>query len=95
MMLVKCHERGVVSLCDRELLGKQYTEGKFSLEIGESFYGGEEKDEEEVITLLQTAQGLNIVGENAVQFVLRLGIIVSEDVFRVQGVPHVQVYAFD
>ena len=39
-MLIKIHRayRDVVAICDSELIGKRFEEGKFQLEIKEDFF---------------------------------------------------------
>ena len=47
-MLIKIHKsyRDVVAICDSELLGEKFEEGERILEVRESFFNGEEKNEE-------------------------------------------------
>lgn len=54
-MLVKIHEsyRKIVAVCDVELLGKRFEEGIRQLDINKDFYGGEKKNEKEVIEILK------------------------------------------
>ena len=50
-MLIKIHRayRNVVAICDSEILGKHFEEGKNQLNVKESFYKGEEVDEEQLL----------------------------------------------
>ncbi|MFH1500582.1 MAG: DUF424 family protein [archaeon] len=92
-MKVKVHRsyRDVVAICDSELLGKTFEEGKKFLDIRETFYNGEEVSEEKIIkTILDfTAEDatFNIVGEKSVNLALKTGIISEEGIKKVQGVP--------
>ncbi len=43
--------RTIVAVCDSELLGKKFEEGKFQLEVKENFFKGEETEEEKAIIL--------------------------------------------
>jgi hypothetical protein len=83
--------RYVVAVCDSELLGKRFEEGKFQLDIKESFYGNEEFSEDETITLMKRMQKedatFNIVGKNSVNAALRAGIIEKEGIKKIQGIP--------
>ena len=45
--------RDVVAICDKELIGKKFYEGKFQLDVKENFYKGEEMDEEKTIQILK------------------------------------------
>lgn len=83
--------RDVVTLCDKELLGKCFEEGKFQLDIKESFYKGDETTEEEAIILLKNMSKedatFNIVGEKSVSTALKAGVISQEGVGKIKGIP--------
>lgn len=93
-MLVKIHDsyRKIIAVCDSELLGKRFEEGNMQIEVSEVFYGGEEKEEEEVIELLQDLYKddatFNLVGQKSVNTAIKAGIISKEGVIRIQGIPH-------
>ncbi|MEM1535659.1 MAG: DUF424 family protein [Candidatus Pacearchaeota archaeon] len=93
-VLIKVHEvyRKIVAVCDKELLGKRFEEGKLQLEINERFYGGEELSEEKAIKLLRKAfqddACFNFVGKNSVELGIKAGIIDSKCIIKIQGVPH-------
>lgn len=91
MICVIVHEN-VVACCDAELVGKVFEEGKLFLDVSKGFYGEEYFEEEDVIKVLKDAKNLNLVGEKIIALALREGFINEEDVIRIQGVPHVQVY---
>ncbi|RMD66410.1 DUF424 family protein [Candidatus Pacearchaeota archaeon] len=92
-MYVKIHEsyRNVVAICDAELVGKYFDEGKMQLEVKENFFVGERKSEDEVKRVMLVEKGkdstFNIVGERAVKLALEAGIITEDNVGRVAGVP--------
>lgn len=91
-MLVKIHRtyREIVAICDSELLGKIFKEGKIKLELTK-FYEGEEKTEEETLEIIQDMAiedaTFNIVGEKSVALAISCGIISKEGIKTVQGVP--------
>ena len=82
--------RYVVAICDKELLGKVFEEGKFQLDVKESFYKGKEIDEEKLLETIRKMAGedatFNIVGEKSVNIALRAGIITEEGIGKIQGV---------
>ena len=92
-MLVKIHKsyRNVVAVCDSELLGKNFEQGERILEIRESFYNGEEVDEEKLIQLMKDLASedatFNIAGEKSCQAALKAGIISEQGIKKVQGIP--------
>jgi hypothetical protein len=83
--------RDVVAICDSELLGKRVEEGKFQLDIKESFYKGEEVDEEELLRIIMKMARedatFNIAGKRSVNVCLKAGIIVKEGIRKIQDVP--------
>jgi hypothetical protein len=83
--------RNIVAICDEELLGKYFSEGKLQLEVKKSFYYGEPYSEDEVILIMKKMfkedATFNIVGENSVNAAIKAGIIDESCVKRIQGIP--------
>lgn len=98
-MYFKIHEsyRDVIAICDSELIGKTFEEGKLSLEIKESFFKGEKISEEKLIRLMGNMSKedatFNIVGEKSVNVAIKSGIISNDNVIKVQGIPFVLILA--
>jgi len=93
-MFIKTHRsyRLVAAICDSELIGKKFEEGNKMLDVRESFYKGEEiQDEtkaiEKLIDLAKEDATFNIIGRKSVQCALRAGIIAESGVSSVQGIP--------
>ena len=92
-MYLKIHEsyRRVVAVCDSNLLGKKFEEGKSQLDIRETFYKGEEIDGKKLseIYLREKTEDstFNIVGEESVKIALELGIITEGNIGKVNGIP--------
>ena len=92
-MLVKIHNsyRYVVAICDSNLIGKVFEEGKFQLDVKESFFKGDEKSKEEIIKILKDMvredATFNIVGKDSTQTALETGIISKEGIKEIGGVP--------
>ena len=66
-MLLRIHRsaenREVIGLCDRELIGKTFTEGEISISVSEAFFGNQQVTEEEVVRILMDADNVTIFGE--------------------------------
>ncbi|OYT37628.1 hypothetical protein B6U82_01370 [Candidatus Pacearchaeota archaeon ex4484_31] len=95
MVLIKIHKayREIVAVCDPELIGKKFEEGKRQLEVNEQFFKGKEMDEEEAIELLKEKfvddACFNFVGENAVKVGIKAGLIdEKEGIMKIQGIPY-------
>ncbi|MBS3098676.1 DUF424 family protein [Candidatus Pacearchaeota archaeon] len=91
-MLIKIHEsyRKIAAVCDKEIVGKKFEEGKRQLDVKESFYKGEEIDEESLIWKLQDLARddatFNIVGNKSVSAAMKSGVISKGDVGEIDGV---------
>ena len=83
----------LVAVCDAELLGKEFREGKLRLKIHEAFYDGEEASVKKCLEALKEATIANLVG-SIVEEVIKAGLIDPSRVIRVQGVPHAQFVRF-
>jgi len=105
MILVKIIKsyREVVAICDSELLGKKFEswasedpsespkEGKFQLDVKESFFGGEKTSEEDVIKIMKDFAKedatFNIIGKKSVDCAIKAGLVSEEGVKKISGVP--------
>jgi hypothetical protein len=87
--------RDVVAVCDSELLGKRFEEGQFQLDVKESFYKGEEMNEENatgiMLNMSKEDATFNIVGEKSVNAALKAKIISQDGVKKIQGIPFAMV----
>jgi len=88
--VIKSH-RDIVVVCDSDLVGKKFDDGKFQLDIKENFYCGEEFSENEAIILMKKMQRedatFNIVGKESINAALKAGIISKEGIKKIQGIP--------
>jgi uncharacterized protein len=93
MISIKVHQsyRRVVAVCDTEIVGKKFFEGKKQLDVRENFYNGTEFTEEEAVKQLQRHYvedaTFNIVGKNAVKAAMEAQIIDKNSTASVAGVP--------
>lgn len=92
-MYLKIHSsyRGVVAVCDSDLVGKTLEEGIFQLKIKENFFKGEEIDKEKAIEIFQDFKKEDatfyIVGEESTKTALKAGIISKDGIGTIQNVP--------
>ncbi len=92
-MYIKIHKsyRTVVSLCDADLIGKTFEEGKKILDCRESFYKDRKVTKEEAIKILKKESDedatFNIVGEKSVQAAVEAGLIDKSDFATVDKIP--------
>ena len=92
-MLIKIIKtyRDVVAVCDKELIGKRFEEGKFQLDVKENFFNGDETDEEKAIEIMEQMSmkdsTFNIIGEKSVNTAIKAGIISREEIRKIQDIP--------
>lgn len=94
-MYVKIYETDesiLVTVCDRELIGKTLKGKGLKLEIDEEFYRGELADAEQVRTALLEATTANIVGERSIDNAIQCGAIDKSCLIYIDGVPHAQMF---
>ena len=84
------YPRIVVAICDKEELGKTYSEGEIRLEVNQEFFGGFLTEIEEALDYIRQAYTGMLVGKNIVESAVRAGLIHPESVIKVQGIPYAQ-----
>ncbi|MBT4376680.1 DUF424 family protein [archaeon] len=82
--------RNIVAIADKELVGKKFEENNSQIDVKESFYKGELKTPEEVITIMQNFSKedatFNLIGEKTIKTALEAGIITEDAVGKVEGI---------
>lgn len=91
-MIVKVHKgpegKNIVSICDKEIIGKKFNEKKLQLDLSSNFYKGKERTEEEIRKIVKDAYTLNIVGEKSVGFCLKEGWISKDKIIKIRNIPY-------
>jgi len=92
-MLIKIHPsyRKVIAICDSDLLGKKFEQGKMQLDLTGDFFKGDEKSDEEIIQIMQDAATedatFNIIGKKSIETALKAGIIDKSGIKTIQEIP--------
>ena len=81
----------VVAVCDVDLMGKSFREGKLHIEVNEDFYLGQRVGIDAAINAIGNCFTANLVGKKIVTAAIDAGIIDEEMVLYIEGVPHAQV----
>jgi len=83
--------RYIVAICDSDLLGKRFEEGRFQLDVKESFFKGDETDEEKAVEIMKDMvkedSTFNIIGEKSIDTALKAGIITNKGIGKIHGIP--------
>ncbi len=94
MISIKIYKQGndiLLGACDEELIGKKFVDGKFQIDITKEFYGGRIISIESLIKYLREATIANLVGKNAVECAIKIGLIDPKCVLKIKGIPHAQM----
>lgn len=84
--------RDVVAVCDSELLGEKFEEGKFQLDVKESFFKGEKFSEERITEILKDMKKedatFNLIGKRTVNIAIKNGIVLEKHVGKIKDIPY-------
>lgn len=94
MISIKIYRQGsdiLIGACDTELIGKKFSEGKFQIDVSKEFYDGKQIDAETLKKYLENATIANLVGKETVNCAIEIGLIDSDCILKIKGVPHAQM----
>jgi len=98
-MIIKEHitadRRLILTVCDKEIIGKKFETSKLKLDLNSDFYKGKEKTEKEIIKLFPVAYMINLVGQRSVKLGLKLKIISEKDIIKIKDIPYVQAVSLE
>jgi len=81
----------LVAVCDRDLLGKTFRDGKLKLEVDRKFYGEDLSTIEEAMAAIEKADIANLVGVRVVEAAVKRGLVDRQAIITIARIPHVQV----
>lgn len=81
----------VVAVCDSDIIGKKFKDGKLVLRLDENFYKGTQVDEIDVKEALSCATIANISGMKSIACAVECGCIDPDNVIYIDGIPHAQM----
>ena len=84
----------ICAVCDKEILGQTFREGKIKIEVKESFYKGELVSVEESIIEIEKATIVNLVGNRIIDKLIEIGLVHRDGVIKINGISHVQLVRF-
>ncbi len=84
----------MVASCDEELIGKTFRQGRLKLSLEKGFYGDSLLGLGEALVVLESADILNLVGNNVIGAAIEKGLVHPDAIISIDGVPHVQAMKF-
>ena len=94
MISMRIYKQGrdiLVSACDKHLLGKKFKQGKLQIDASKKFYEGNLVDAKTLKGHLEEATIANLVGEEAVNCAIQLGLVDPSCILKIKGIPHAQM----
>ena len=97
-MFTKIHQsyKEVIAICDEDIIGKSFEEGKKQIFLRESFYKGKQMNKEEVLKLIHRYAcedaTFNIVGKESIKTAIEACLITEESTIKIQEIPIVLVF---
>ena len=79
--------RVVIAVCDKELIGKKFSEGDKQLDFTSDFYKGKEMSPLLIGDMLRNADSANLAGHKSTQLGLEEGIIEKDQIITIDGIP--------
>jgi hypothetical protein len=91
-MIVKIHKNNngqiILAVCDSELLGKKFEEGKKQLDLSSDFYAGEKRSEKDVSGLMRNSYIINLVGKKSTGLAIKDGLITQNNICEICKIPY-------
>lgn len=94
MIYFKIHEHQgekLVAACDREIMGKTFSEGEIQFKIDEKFYGTELIKIKDFISILENSTAANLMGKRTVNAAIDHGFVDKDCVIGIAGIKHAQI----
>jgi len=83
--------RNIVAICDSDLIGKKFEQGKYQLDLTGSFFKGKKMSEKQTIQIMKNMSNedatFNIVGQKSINTAVKAKIISEKGIKKIQGVP--------
>ena len=81
----------LLAVCDCDLLGKTFREGKIVFHVKNEFYNGRKATVDEAVGLINNSTIVNLIGKCCVEEAIAKGFVHPEAVLRIEGIPHAQI----
>jgi hypothetical protein len=91
LKVFKAEKHTLVAVCDSDLLGETFREGKLKLEVKVDFYKGSAATITEALHVVNEADIVNLVGKQIVEAAVKEGYVDPSAIIHVAGIPHVQI----
>ncbi|MBI3840564.1 MAG: DUF424 family protein [Thaumarchaeota archaeon] len=84
----------LVNICDEELVGKTFEEGKLKVHLSKEFYSGEVVDSMAALRLIRACSIINLAGSRSVSLAVDNKIGSPQAIREIDEVPFLMIYKF-
>jgi uncharacterized protein len=91
---IKYQETQIINICDLNILGKEISQGDFTINISQEYYYSEEIADEDAIKLLKSSSIINLVGKDIVDLALSLNLAKKNSVKTIENIPFLMIFRF-
>ena len=91
---VNLHKRSqhtILAICDIDLLGNTLEDGKVVFKVNKDFYDGTRVNIDEAFDLIKKSTIINMVGKKIVGTAIQQGLVHTDAVLDISGIPHAQI----
>ena len=81
----------LIGACDEKLIGKKFEDGKFQIDVSKDFYDGQRITKDVLKQYLIEATIANLVGKETIKCAIDLGLIDTDSIIKIKGIPHAQM----
>lgn len=78
----------VAAICDKEILGNVYREGKLKLDVSNEFFGGKLSTLEECLRTIRETQSSNLCGEKIIGAAIAADYLAKDHIIYIDNIPH-------
>jgi hypothetical protein len=80
----------LVAVCDQDVLGQTFREGKMVLKVSSKFFGGDLVEVSYAINRISKATIANLIGNCIVDAAIQAKLIHPDAIVKVEGIAHAQ-----
>ena len=85
------NNRIFLTICDKELLGKKFSEKNKILDLSSSFYDGEEISKDSIPKTIKNSYFMMCVGKKSTSLLLKLKYIQKDSIKKISDIPYSMV----
>jgi hypothetical protein len=78
----------ILAACEENLIGKNFKDEKYDIQISEEFYKGEKTNHKKLAQLMKEATSINLFGKEPIKTAIKEGLINEKEIIKICGIEH-------